>query len=155
MDLEKHIARLLRAAGEVVVGVGLLIVLITGAEAQEEVRQAPRTLRITRAVLDAAGGTVNGSKNLRVRSSLGSGLQTGLLKGRLRLTSGFVQRPRAHPALDLLKGDFNGDSRVDFDDFFLFAVAFGSRDVRFDLNGDGQVDFDDFFVFAVQFGKKR
>jgi hypothetical protein len=56
--------------------------------------------------------------------------------------------------------DFDGDGRVDFVDFFLFAAAFGamnaaadSTNVRFDLNGDGRVDFEDFFIFADGFGK--
>ncbi len=51
--------------------------------------------------------------------------------------------------------DFNGDGMVDFDDFFLFAAAFGSNDARFDLDEDGTVGFDDFFVFAASFGKRR
>jgi hypothetical protein len=48
--------------------------------------------------------------------------------------------------------DFNGDGKVDFDDFFLFAGAFGSSAVKFDLSGNGNVDFDDFFLFAQRFG---
>jgi hypothetical protein len=51
-----------------------------------------------------------------------------------------------------LIGDFNRDSRVDFDDFYLFADAFGSTDPFFDLNGDRAVDIGDFFIFADQFG---
>jgi len=56
-------------------------------------------------------------------------------------------------------GDIDGDGDVDFDDFFLFASAFGrSRGQagftdRADINGDGRVDFDDFFLFAAAFGK--
>ncbi len=59
-----------------------------------------------------------------------------------------------------LKADFNGSGAVDFDDFFLFADAFGTRqgdakfDAKFDLSGNGAVDFDDFFLFAADFGKK-
>lgn len=49
-------------------------------------------------------------------------------------------------------GDFDGDGRVDFADFFLFADAFGTADVRYDLDGDGSVDFSDFFMFADAFG---
>lgn len=129
---------------------GLLILLFAGAEAQGSVR-------ITRALLDAGGGAMAGPGRLRLRStSLGSGVQTGLSTGRLRLTSGFVQqgamsRAPAQP----LAGDFNGDGGVDFDDFFLFANSFGSREARFDLSRDGRVDFDDFFLFAAQFGKRR
>lgn len=50
--------------------------------------------------------------------------------------------------------DFDGNSIVDFDDFFLFAAAFGGRDARFDLDKSGAVDFDDFFLFAADFGKR-
>ncbi len=55
--------------------------------------------------------------------------------------------------------DFDGNGRVDFDDFFLFADAFGARqgetrfNAKFDLSGNGVVDFDDFFLFARDFGK--
>jgi len=54
-----------------------------------------------------------------------------------------------------LPGDFNGSGRVDFDDFFLFADAFGGSDPLFDLNSSGAVDFDDFFIFADNFGKEE
>ena len=43
---------------------------------------------------------------------------------------------------------------MSFDDFFLFADAFGGTDTRFDLDGSGLVDFGDFFIFADNFGKK-
>ena len=49
--------------------------------------------------------------------------------------------------------DFDGDGRIDFDDFFMFAAAFGGTDPVFDLNKSGRVDFDDFFIFATDFGK--
>jgi len=49
--------------------------------------------------------------------------------------------------------DFNRDGKVDFDDFFLFASAFGSSNAQFDLDGDGDVGFTDFFAFAEAFGK--
>ncbi|MBS3156943.1 putative Ig domain-containing protein [Candidatus Woesearchaeota archaeon] len=49
--------------------------------------------------------------------------------------------------------DFNGDGRVDFDDFFLFADRFGSNINQFDLNNNGRVDYDDFFMFADGFGE--
>jgi hypothetical protein len=112
-------------------------------------------LRTTRAVLDAAGGAMRGPSAFRIRSaSLGSGFQTGVSRGGVRLSSGFLQPSRAAP-VPALAGDFNGDGGVDFDDFFLFAAAFGSRERRFDLDGDGGVDFDDFFLFAAAFGQKR
>lgn len=49
--------------------------------------------------------------------------------------------------------DFNSDQRVDFNDFFIFADAFGSSNSFFDFNSNGRVDFDDFFIFADSFGK--
>ena len=53
--------------------------------------------------------------------------------------------------------DFDGTGKVDLDDFFLFAVAFGQEptgdNVRFDLDGNNKIDFDDFFLFAGAFGK--
>ena len=58
-----------------------------------------------------------------------------------------------------LRCDFNGDCRVDFDDFIGFAQHFGmcvgdpDYDERYDLDGDGCVDFQDFVLFASCFGK--
>ncbi len=49
--------------------------------------------------------------------------------------------------------DFDGSGKVDFDDFFLFAAAFGGHETRFDLNDSGAVDLDDFFLFASDFGR--
>ena len=112
----------------VVVVVGALVLLTSGVKAQEEIRQASGTLRITRAVLDAAGGAMSGPRNLRVRStSLGSGFQTGVLTGRLQVTAGFVQRRAMNRVSPDLAGDFNGDGQVNFDDFFIFAAQFGKR----------------------------
>jgi len=53
-----------------------------------------------------------------------------------------------------LVGDANGDGVVGFDDFFLFADAFGGADPAFDYDGSGTVDFSDFFIFADNFGKE-
>ncbi len=59
----------------------------------------------------------------------------------------------------LLKADFNGDGTVDFDDFFAFADAFGTKqgdakfNTKYDLDGKGSVDLSDFFLFAADFGK--
>ena len=56
-----------------------------------------------------------------------------------------------------LPGDFNGDGRVLFDDFFLFVDFFGSTAdgaaAPFDLDGDGRVNLGDFFAFVDNFGK--
>ncbi|MBI2952296.1 SUMF1/EgtB/PvdO family nonheme iron enzyme, partial [bacterium] len=53
--------------------------------------------------------------------------------------------------------DFDGSGEVGFDDFFLFASAFGQKatgdNTKFDLDKDGEVSFGDFFLFAADFGK--
>lgn len=54
--------------------------------------------------------------------------------------------------------DFDGDGRVGFSDFLLFAGKFGKRegqegfDPAFDLDDDGRVGFSDFLTFAKAFG---
>ena len=48
-------------------------------------------------------------------------------------------------------GDFDGDGRVDFDDFFLFVEAFGGSEARFDLDESGRVGLEDFFVLVEAF----
>ena len=52
--------------------------------------------------------------------------------------------------------DFTGDGIVDFDDFFLFAAAFGQPATGdfavYDLDGNLDVGFGDFFEFAAAFG---
>lgn len=50
--------------------------------------------------------------------------------------------------------DFDGSGAADFDDFFLFADHFGTRegdpgwDAAYDLDSDGAVTLEDFFVLA-------
>lgn len=59
-----------------------------------------------------------------------------------------------------VRGLFDDDLDVDFDDFFLFIDVFGTSfadsgyDGRFDLDGDGAVGLSDFFSFADHFGKE-
>jgi predicted CXXCH cytochrome family protein len=66
---------------------------------------------------------------------------------------------QGYPTVTVLASDFNGDGKVDFDDFFLFAAAFGAKrsdagfDPKYDLDKNGVVDFTDFFIFAADFGK--
>ena len=72
----------------------------------------------------------------------------------------FVLTPPVFAQQAALRADFNSSGAVDFDDFFVFADAFGARqgearfDAKFDLSGNGVVDFDDFFLFSEDFGKK-
>ena len=68
----------------------------------------------------------------------------------VRSTSTITSRSLA----GLLIGDFDGNDQVDFQDFFLFADAFGGRDPLYDLDGNDQVDFQDFFLFVDNFGRE-
>ena len=67
-------------------------------------------------------------------------------------TPAFLVVPGAAP------GDFDGDGRIYFGDFFLFADAFGTAwgqpayEITMDLSGDGRVEWDDFSLFADLFG---
>jgi PKD repeat protein len=80
----------------------------------------------------------------------------GLFDGPWSFPSFFVAEETVEEKAD--PGDFNGDKAVNFDDFFIFADAFGTGegeagyDVAKDLTGNGRVDFDDFFLFADLFG---
>ena len=55
--------------------------------------------------------------------------------------------------------DFDGNGRVGFSDFLLFAGKFGARqgdgkyEAKYDLDGDGEVGFSDFLAFAGFFGQ--
>ena len=61
--------------------------------------------------------------------------------------------------LAALTPDFNGDGRIDLDDFLLFVEQLGlSRgddgyDAKYDLDKDGVIGFGDFLIFASSFGK--
>ncbi len=66
--------------------------------------------------------------------------------------AGLLLVPGAAHAHSGASPDFNSDGKVDFDDFFMFAGAFGSSSAAFDLSEDGKVNFDDFFLFAQHFG---
>ena len=123
--------------------------------AQAEIDSSDTIYQTTRASLDVGGGELAGPSGFRFpAASLGSAIQTGLTEGAFRITSGFIQRTGVADEVEPLVGDFNGDGVVDFDDFFLFAAAFGSAAPEFDLDPDGTVNFDDFFIFAINFGKK-
>ena len=51
-------------------------------------------------------------------------------------------------------GDFDGNAKVNLEDFFIFADNFGQAEFAegTDLDGDGKVTLDDFFVFSDNFG---
>ncbi len=56
-------------------------------------------------------------------------------------------------------GDFDGDGDVDWFDFGIFALAYGSSvgnpnyNDKCDIDGDGDVDWFDFGIFAQNYGK--
>ena len=56
--------------------------------------------------------------------------------------------------------DFDGDGKVEFSDFILFARHFGKcdgdtgHDPKYDLDNDGCVGFSDFIQFARCFGQQ-
>ncbi len=50
--------------------------------------------------------------------------------------------------------DFDGNGKVDFQDFVLFAQVFGTTEARYDLDNNGTVDFPDFVIFARAFGSE-
>jgi len=58
----------------------------------------------------------------------------------------------------LIKGDFDGDGDIEFDDFVAFAAAYSSvlgdanYDVIGDFDSDGDIEFDDFVAFAAVYG---
>ena len=62
--------------------------------------------------------------------------------------------------LAALTPDFNGDGRVDLDDFLLFVAQLGfsqedeGYDAKYDLDEDGVIGFGDFLLFGRSFGKE-
>jgi len=61
--------------------------------------------------------------------------------------------------LSAIASDFDGNGRVDFNDFLLFAAEYTRADSdpgfddRFDLDGSRRIDFGDFLIFAQAFGQ--
>ena len=84
-----------------------------------------------------------------------------LVRGELRgRGSPIVIMPNLTIALSsALSPDFDGDGEVGFNDFVLFAGAFGAErgqnrfDARFDLDSSGDIGFGDFVEFAGSFGQ--
>lgn len=58
-----------------------------------------------------------------------------------------------------LPGDFNGDRKVDFNDFAIFVTSYtlynhssSNYNHMCDMNKDGKVDWNDFFTFTLDYG---
>ena len=101
-----------------------------------------------------------GTIGFRTTASFDSGsirLVRGELRGR---GSPIVIMPNLTIALSsALSPDFDGNGEVGFNDFVLFAGAFGAKrgenrfDARFDLDSSGDIGFGDFVEFAGSFGQ--
>lgn len=109
-------------------------------------------VRLTAVPVDQLGGPLEVKPGGVMRIDLEDGSITELYTG-LSFTRLVVLSDR----LSLREEDFDRNGRVDFEDFLLFVLAFGSErgrpgwECQFDLNGDGVVAFDDFLIFAARF----
>jgi hypothetical protein len=94
-------------------------------------------------------------------------LKKGLLPDgnyRVMLFGGGVFGPSGEPMesnfefkFRFLRGDVNGDAKVDLSDFNTLAGNFGRKGATFsqgDFNYDGRVDLQDFDLLAAQFGEE-
>jgi hypothetical protein len=97
-----------------------------------------------------------GGRQQEVSSLIFARLSTGEIKLTGALAGGSGGTGGA-TAAQLAQSDFDGDGVIAFDDFFLFADAFGKSAAAagsaYDLDGDGTISFDDFFIFADVFGR--
>ena len=93
-----------------------------------------------------------------VKGSLGESFQTGMMRSsQFKVESGFLVLPDLVALLGLV-GDFDGNKKVEFNDFLIFAQGYGkSREQEgyvalLDLDDSGTVDFSDFVAFAQAYG---
>lgn len=110
----------------------------------------------------ASGDGFLGSIEVEVIEGYAGYAEIYLTETNLRLSEGEPLKSLVYYKVELSSeiqatklGDFNSSGMIDFDDFFLFADAFGSRNVNYDLDQSGLVDFSDFFIFADNFGRKE
>jgi hypothetical protein len=109
-------------------------------------------------VLNSAGGAGHSLEFELVKGSLGESFQTGRMQSsRFKVESGFLVLPDL-VALPGLVGDFDGNKKVEFTDFLIFAQGYDrSRGQEgyvalLDLDGSGTVGFSDFVAFAQAYG---
>jgi hypothetical protein len=106
---------------------------------------------------DGGASWTNFSSGLPSRSILALDLDPSLQKLYAGVNPGGVLMISTAGAGGRLLADFDGSGQVNFDDFFLFAEAFGKpatgANATFDLDGNGAINMDDFFAFADRFGK--
>jgi len=116
----------------------------------------------------ATGSGVLGTLSFRVREGFAERAELAVTRLTWRRAgSGGSARDMVYAPVALVReavaivqaGDFDGNGRVDLDDFFLFAEQFQRRvppaEPRFDLDDDGQVFYADFFLFADLFDREE
>ena len=97
-------------------------------------------------------GTFSGTSIRLVHGELGQGgqVESVMLNVSVALQSGSTSA----------SWDFDGNGRVSFSDFVLFAYQFGSSqgdgtyEAKYDLDSNGSIGFSDFMLFANNFGKQ-
>jgi subtilisin family serine protease len=141
----------------------------TGSGIPEVHSPGPKPLARSRVEIAAAsfGGVISGDEpdlgilSLRTASRF-TETAVRFLEGKIRRNGRFEFLP-APIVLQFATqisgpGDFDGDGRVQFSDFILFAGRYGmSRDdagfeAKFDMDGSGRIGFEDFILFAGAYG---
>ena len=109
-------------------------------------------------ILDSAGGSAESPKLRLLGGSLGGTIQTGKTQSTgLILESGYVFGS-VQKLTEELPGDFDGNGKVEFTDFVIFARGYGKSSgqegfvAKLDLNNNGRIDFADFVEFARAYG---
>ena len=128
----------------------------------DEVNSSSVTLRGSIATGGISGDGLIGVANFTVDSLISRGTTTISMTQGL-VTSDQIAIPDTVESISgatislrpKLRGDFDLDLDVDFDDFFIFSDSFGQKNFNplTDLNGDGEVSFEDFFLFSDAFGQ--
>lgn len=110
-------------------------------------------------MLDAAGGRGRTEAFVLTSGSLGQPFETAeAASGAFRVRPGLVAPPVKSPP-PAIREDLDGNGRIDFADFVIFARGYGKSagqegyDPRLDLDGNGAVGFQDFLLFARAFGR--
>jgi hypothetical protein len=100
-------------------------------------------------VLDRGSFTDPASAGVKIYDTVSNTLVTGPISTGLP--------PSDIVFVEVIAADYNNDGTVAFEDFLLFAAAFGKRQgiegfgSQYDLSPDGVVDFSDFLIFAGAF----
>ena len=105
------------------------------------------TLSVTTATTNASG---HAATTLTLGSQPGTNTVVAIVAG---------LDPVVFTAIALSITDFDGNGKVDFGDFVLFAGKFGLNqgdagyEARYDLDGNDAIGFSDFLIFARHFGR--